>query len=123
MVVYLISWQSKVQRVIALLTTKAEYMAATEAGREVIWIHGLLAEIGLPVTKTTLYGDNTGSNALTKNPEFHQRTKHVELRQRFITSLVTDKIVTDKIVEVEYISSNAMLFVERKTYPALGNDF
>ena len=70
----LISWQSKVQKVVALSSTEAEYTAATEAGRELIWIQGLLEDMGLSKSSTTptiLYGDNMGSNALTRNPEFH----------------------------------------------------
>ena len=86
-------------------TTEAEYMAATEAGREVVWIRSLLEDVGRKIdTPTVLYGDNTGSNPLARNPELHQRTKHIELRQRFITSLVTAKTV-----DVAYIPSNAML--------------
>lgn len=101
----LISWQSKVQKVTALSTTEAEYMSATEAGRELVWIRGILQDIGRELNlPTVLYGDNTGSNALARNPEFHQRTKHIELRQRSITSLVERRTV-----DVAYIPSNAML--------------
>ena len=101
----LISWQSKVQRVIALSTTEAEFMAASEAGREVLWIRGLLNDMNRKMDKPTmLYRDNTGTNALAHNPEFHHRTKHIQLRLRFITSLVQDKVV-----DVTYVPSNAML--------------
>lgn len=41
----LVSWQSKVQKVVALSSTEAEYMAATEAGRELVWIHASYWEI------------------------------------------------------------------------------
>lgn len=100
----LISWQSKVQKVIALFSTEAEYVAASEAGWELVWLRGLLQNMGMDVPPTVIYGDNMGSNALTRNPEFHQRTKHIELRQCFITSLVTNGSV-----QVQYIPSNAML--------------
>lgn len=53
---------------------------------------------------TKLYGDNLGCNALTRNPEFHQRTKHIALRQRFISSLEESGTA-----EVDYIPSNTML--------------
>ena len=96
----LISWQSMVQKVIALSTTEAEYMSTTEAGCELVWIRGILQEIGRKIELR----DNTGSNALAKNPEFHQRTKHIELCQRFITSLVECRTV-----DVAYIPSKAML--------------
>ena len=37
-----ISWQSKLQKCVALSTTEAEYIAATEAGKEMIWLKRFL---------------------------------------------------------------------------------
>ena len=42
-----ISWQSKLQKCVALSTTKAEYIVATEAGKEMIWLNRFLQELGL----------------------------------------------------------------------------
>ena len=103
----LISWASKVQRVIALSTAEAEYMAGTESAREVLWLRNLLREVGETVKGATrIFGGNTGSNAIAKNSQFHPRTKHIEIRERFINALVeageiqiiyipTDKMLTD----------------------------
>ena len=100
-----ISWSSKIQRTIALSTVEAEYMAGTEACKELIWIRSLYQglRITLP-TPITLRGDNTGAISLSKNPEFHQRTKHIELRERFISFLVTKNIV-----QVIYVPTHDML--------------
>lgn len=101
----LVSWVSKVQRVIALSTTEAEYMAATEAARETIWITTLAKEIGFPVMESVvLKGDNTSSISLAKNPEFHQRTKHIALRERFINAVVESNTVT-----LQWVPTKSML--------------
>ena len=42
-----ISWQSKLQKCTALFTTKAEYIAANEAGKEMIWLKKSFRELGL----------------------------------------------------------------------------
>ncbi|RVW42256.1 Retrovirus-related Pol polyprotein from transposon TNT 1-94 [Vitis vinifera] len=41
-----ISWASNLQKIVTLSTTKDEYVAATEAGKEMIWLHGFLDELG-----------------------------------------------------------------------------
>ena len=96
-----ISWVTKVQKTIALSLTEAEYMAGTEAARETIWLKQLTdilfknPEIPWPIT---LYSDNQGSLGLAKNPIFHSRTKHIELRYRFITQAVEDGVINVKHV-------------------------
>ena len=102
-----ISWTSKVQRTIALSTVEAEYMSGTEACKELIWIRQILLGFGvlaIDAPATILKGDNTGAIALSKNPEFHQKTKHIQLRERFISFLV-DK----NIVKVVYVPTEDML--------------
>lgn len=66
-------------------------MAATEAAKELIWIKSVVEAVAnkslvLPIC---LYGDNNGAIALSKNPEFHPHTKHIDIKHRFVTELVT----------------------------------
>ena len=82
-----ISWRSKKQQVLALSSTEAEYIAATEAAKESQWIVSFLNEIGYPLKCTTLYGDNKGANSLVLNPMYHSRTKHIDVRFRYVTEL------------------------------------
>ena len=93
----LVSWSSRKQRTLALSMTEAEYLTGTEANKEAIWIQQFLLAIGAKKDElypAALYGDNQGANALAKNPEYHSRTKHIHGRQRFITEMVEQKIIT-----------------------------
>lgn len=57
---------------VTLSTVEAKYVAATEAGREVVWICIIVGEVGEAMKQEViLFGDNTGSIAIAKNPEFH----------------------------------------------------
>ncbi len=77
-----VSHQSKQQATDALSSTEAEYMATTEAIKEALWIGQFLAALGyrLPGQPVSLKADNRGAILLTANPEFHRRTKHIEVR-------------------------------------------
>jgi hypothetical protein len=89
-----ITWMSKKQNTIALSTTEAEYVALSEAAREAKWLHHLYGELGYAQKEPIiLLGDNDGSISLTKNPQFHKRTKHVDLRWHWIRELVNDGLI------------------------------
>ena len=99
-----LSWCSKVQRTVALSTTEAELMTGTEATKEVIWIKALLDQVCNRGVKCVLHGDNQGSLALAQNPVFHQRTKHIDIRQKFIGEMVKRGKIS-----VQYVHTKEML--------------
>ncbi|CAN1807780.1 Retrovirus-related Pol polyprotein from transposon TNT 1-94 [Linum perenne] len=88
-----VSWVSQLQKIVALSTTEAEYVAITEASKEMIWLQGLLAELGFEQTKNTLYCDSQSAIHLAKNSAFHSRTKHIGLRYHFVRSLLEDNVL------------------------------
>lgn len=76
-----ISWSSKLQTRVAHSSTDAEYIALSHASKEAISLRQL-QELGLPInTPTVLLGDNQGAVGLTKNPRYHQRTRHVRITE------------------------------------------
>ena len=100
-----ISWNSKKQRTVALSSTEAEYMASTHSTKEALWLRSALRELGLLKDGPTLiHGDNQGAIALGKNPEHHQRTKHIDIQYHF----VREQIAAKNIV-FNYIPTTLML--------------
>ncbi|WJX14008.1 ABC-type xenobiotic transporter [Trifolium repens] len=89
-----VSWISRIQKIVALSTTEAEYVAVTEASKELIWLQGLLTELGFIQEKSVLYSDSQSAIHLAKNSAFHSRTKHIGLRYHFIRSLLEDEVLT-----------------------------
>ena len=83
-----VSWVSRLQKIVALSTTEAEYVAVTEAGKEMVWLQGFLEELGQRQKKGILHSDSQSAIFLAKNPAFHSRTKHIQLRYHFIRSLL-----------------------------------
>ena len=83
-------WYSRKQRSVATSTVKAEYMALSESCKSSIWANRWMIETGLYRDRRpiTLYGDNNGSIDLTKNPEHHARTKHIEVQYHFVREKV-----------------------------------
>jgi transposase InsO family protein len=101
-----ISWRSKKQRTVALSSTEAEYMALSEATQEAVWLKVFLCELGEMKSDdpVKIYEDNQGSIALAKNPEFHKRTKHIDIRYHFVREKVEDGQVV-----LQYVSTTDML--------------
>ena len=75
-----VSWSSCLQPVVSLSTTEAEYIAAVEAGKEIIWMCNLLSEFGFTIPSPShLLIDNNSAVTVAKNPEHHGRMKHLDL--------------------------------------------
>ena len=85
-----VSWLSKLQTVVALSTTEAEYMAATQACKEAIWIQRLLGELGHKQQKITVYCDSQSALHIARNPAFHSRTKHIGVQYHFVREVVEE---------------------------------
>ena len=80
-----IAWQSKLQTTVAASTMEAEYMAAFGAIQELIWLKGVLGEIGIHlVDPITLNMDAKSAIALAKNPMHHKRSKHIDIKYHWL---------------------------------------
>jgi hypothetical protein len=93
-----IAWQSAKQRVVALSSCEAEYIAAAGAACEAIWLARLLAElVGGAVLAPQLKVDKSAI-ALMKNPVHHDRSKHIDIKFHFIR-----ECCDRKLIDVEFI--------------------
>ena len=74
-----ISWMSKKQSVVALSTTKAEYMVATHARKELVCLQRLCSSMGLVQEAIRIDSDSQSAIFLAKNPAYHSKTKHIDV--------------------------------------------
>jgi hypothetical protein len=59
---------------------EAEYMAASNASKEAIWLHIILEDLGfVQIQATTIHGDNQGCIALSRSTVAHSRAKHIDI--------------------------------------------
>ncbi|GKV30830.1 hypothetical protein SLEP1_g39605 [Rubroshorea leprosula] len=93
-----VSWESKLQPVVALSTTEAEYISISHACKEAIWLERLLAEFKMKQDTFSMHCDSQSALLLAKNPTFHSCTKHIDVRYHFVRQLVEDgKILLHKV--------------------------
>ncbi|WVY92419.1 hypothetical protein V8G54_031507 [Vigna mungo] len=85
---------SQVQKIVVLSTTKVEYEAVTDASKELIWLQGLLTELGFIQKIIVLHNDSQSAIHLAKSSTFHSRTKHIDVHYHFIRSLLEDEMLT-----------------------------
>ena len=99
-----VTWRSKKQGCVALSTAEAEYVALCSAGQEAVWLRRLTSELGSPPkAATTIYEDNQSAIAMTKNPQFHGRAKHIDIKYHFIREQVNSGNV-----KLKYCPTNDM---------------
>ncbi|PKI58366.1 hypothetical protein CRG98_021241 [Punica granatum] len=86
-----VSWMSSKQEMTANSTTEAEYIVASDAAKEAVWIRKSVTELGVVPSISSsveLYFDNTGAIAQAKEPRSHQKSKHIERRYHIIMEII-----------------------------------
>ncbi|GJT13524.1 putative ribonuclease H-like domain-containing protein [Tanacetum coccineum] len=89
----LISWQCKKQTIMATSTTKAEYVAAANYCRQVLWIQNQMLNYRFNFMNTKIYIDNESTICIVKNPVYHSKTKHIAIRHHFIRDAYEKKFI------------------------------
>src|SRR6266702_189612 len=86
------SWASKKEKMVADLTCAAEYIAVSEAGKELIWLQALLTELGYRLEGLSkLLCDNSAAVLLCADQAFHNWTKHLDVQYHWIRGHVEDR--------------------------------
>lgn len=92
-------WASRLQKVQAQSTCEAEYVAAAELIKDVLWMRQLLKDLNSEVEgSSTMLCDNQGTIKIVKNPEINGRTKHIDVRHHVIR-----KHQQEGHINIEYI--------------------
>lgn len=69
-------------------TIEAGYIATTKLYKEIVWLKGLLKELGKEQNQCRLFSDSQSAIYLAKNSDFHLRTKHIDIKYHFIRSFL-----------------------------------
>ena len=96
-------------------------MAMTQASKKIIWLQVLLEELGALThikQMSTLYGDNQGALALARNPEYHARTKHIDIQYHFVRELV----LAEKVYLKYSTSADMIADIMTKSLPRPAHD-
>jgi len=100
-----VTWTSQKQRVLSLSSCEAEYIAATLVACQGVWLSRLISDLsGDRVQKFRLLMDNKSALELSKNPVYHERSKHIDTRYHYIK-----ECISDGIAEVDHFSTDRQL--------------
>eukprot|EP00253_Pinus_taeda_P016646 PITA_16646 len=89
-----IPWMSKLQNIVALSTTDVEYIAASHACKEAIWLKGLFGEFGRLQDNIKLFSDSQSAIHLAKNLAYHSKSKHIPIKYHFLRQVITERGVS-----------------------------
>jgi len=106
-----ISWRSKGQKSVTLSSSEAEYVALSEAAKEIKFVYQLLTGMGMKVKlPIVVHVDNLGAIFMSENVSVSQRTKHVDIRYRFIQEFVLDGFI--KVIFVKTENNDSDIFTK-----------
>ena len=102
-----ISWCSQKQASTSTSTTEAEYVGLCNATKFAAWLTtwltGANRECFYDDMRIQLYGDNQSALKLVKNPEFHARTKHIDVQYHYVR-----EALEDGLLDLAYIPTSEM---------------
>lgn len=99
-----INWESRKQRCVAMSSTEAEYLAISDACKDIMFTRHFWLEIMNTNVHCKIFNDNQSAQKLLLSKECHKRTKHIDVRYHFIKDLVCKNYVS-----VSYMSTSEMI--------------
>ena len=97
-----VSWQSRMQTTVALSSMESEYMAASAAAQEAMWLNRLIGQHGFKTPQPiTLFKDNKAAILFADHPGDHRRTKHIDTRRYFLRDAVLNGEIALAFVHTE----------------------
>lgn len=88
-----VSWVTRKQPVVSLSSTEAEYISLCNATTEAIWLKRLLFDLGIETSTITIYEDNQACISISKDPLYHKRIKHIDIKYHFIREQIQNKVI------------------------------
>ncbi|XP_046393645.1 secreted RxLR effector protein 161-like [Ischnura elegans] len=100
----LVAWWSRKQPIVALSTTVAEHIAASECVKEVMYAKTFIEELVGKELSVRLHLDNQSTIRLIETGQLNRRSKHIDVRYHFISEKVSQKVLTLNYCPSQYIS-------------------
>ena len=89
-----IAWKSRLMPTVALSSTEAEFMAACDAAKVILFVRSILWDLGIPqLAATLLYEDNDACTAMANANKPTSRTRHMDIRHFALTEWVERDLV------------------------------
>lgn len=97
-----ISWKSKKQSIVSRSSAEAEYRSIATTVTEVVWMIGLMNDLGIKIHKPIdVCTDSKAAILLAANPVYHERTKHIEVDCHFIREKIVQGIICTKYIPTQ----------------------
>jgi F0F1-type ATP synthase alpha subunit len=110
----IIAWSSKKQTIIALSIEKAEYIAASECTRKVVYLRQLLSELSYPQhTPTHIHEDNQTCILFTRDNTTHSHTKYINVKYHFTRFQIDESAIT--LIDTRMENQLVDLFMKQQT--------
>ena len=115
-----ITWRSVKQSYIADSTMEAEYVAACEVAKEAVWLKKFLSNLGvvrIEQVLITLFCDNSGAIAQSKDPRNHKKGKHIERKYYIIKDIIArGDVVVAKIESANNLADPFTKVLPQRTF-------
>ncbi|GKB58315.1 hypothetical protein Tco_0914501 [Tanacetum coccineum] len=98
----LISWQCKKQTIVVNSTTEVEYVVAANCCGQVLWIQNQMLDYEFNFMNTKIYIDDESIICIVKNPVFHSKTKHIEIRHYFIRDSYEKRLIHEIKIHIDH---------------------
>ena len=89
----IVSWVSKLQKIVALSTIEAKCVVVIEASKEMMWLWSFLEELGHKYEWSVLHYDSQSTIHLAKYHVYHAKTKHTHVWYHFIRPTLEDEVL------------------------------
>ncbi|GKA59307.1 hypothetical protein Tco_0758620 [Tanacetum coccineum] len=113
----LTSWFSKKQTSLANSITKSDYVLAERACQQALWIKQAFVDYNIALKEVPILCDDKCAINLTSSPINYPRTKHIEIRNRFLKyNVAKNHIIIDKIPLGENIGNILTKQLEKEQF-------
>ncbi|RVX19730.1 Aromatic aminotransferase ISS1 [Vitis vinifera] len=103
-----VSWQSRLQKRVALSITETEYIVVAEACKELLWMKRFIHELRFKQQCYMVYCDNQSAIHLSKNSTFHARSKHIDVRYHWMRDALNDNLFELEKIHTDHNDSDML---------------